>query len=113
MIGHIPLIRMRLAHKRPKAVWIWVGINPEKEGPPWEKFSDLWPHPHVVVEPSDNPKNLDLRFVKGLQVHVDGDDVTSRIYGVHLACMLAGAKQIITYHNGELIIDEGEADAVS
>lgn len=108
MIGHIPLVRMRLAHKRPKAVWIWVGITQLPWAASWHKYSDLWAHPEIVIEPKDNPKYLDLRFLTGLQVHVDGNDTTDRIFATHLACMKAGAREVFTLHNGELIIDKGE-----
>lgn len=113
MIGHMPLIQIRMAHKRPKAVWIWVGIPRTNWAANWHEFEDLQSHPEIVIEPSDNPKNLDLRFLVGLQVHIDGDDTTDRIYGVHLACIEAGASDIFTLHQGELIWDKGEPIAIS
>lgn len=108
MIGHMPLIALRMAHKRPKAVWLWVGIPPNNWAANWHEFEDLLAHPEVVIEPSDNPKILDLRFLVGLQVHIDGNDTDDRMFGVHLACMAAGASDVFTFHNGELIWDKGE-----
>ena len=113
MIGDIALIRMRLAHKRPEAVWVWVGIDRLKSAASWHKFSDLWAHPHINIEPSDKIKELDLRFLVGLDVHLDGNDSTDRVLAAHLACLMAGAKAVFTYHNGELIIDKGEDFGVS
>lgn len=113
MIGHIPLIRIRMARKAPKAVWIWVGSGRDFWAANWENFSDLYVHPEVVIETQDNLKSLDLRFLKNLQVHVDGDDTTDRIFGMHLACLKAGAKDVFTFHNGELIWDRGGEYAVS
>lgn len=113
MIGHMPLIRMRLARKRPKAVWVWVGITNLPWAAQWHKFSDLWAHPEIIIEPSDNPKSLDLRCLTGLQVHIDGNDTTDRIYRVHMACMEAGAKDVFTLHKGELIWDRGEQVGIS
>ena len=113
MIGDIALIRMRLAHKRPEAVWVWVGIDRLKSAASWHKFSDLWAHPELTIEPGDKIKELDLRFLVGLQVHIDGDDTTERVLAAHLACLQAGAKDVFTLHQGELIIDKGEDFGVS
>jgi hypothetical protein len=108
VIGHMPLIRIRMARKAPKAVWVWVGIGRDFWASHWEEFSDLYDHPEVVMEAKDNPKFLDLRFMKNLQVHVDGNESTARILDVHVACLKAGAKDVFTFHKGELIWDKGE-----
>ena len=113
MIGDKALIRMRLAHKRPKAVWVWVGITDLPWASSWHLYSDLWAHPEIVIEPKDNIKSLDLRFLTGLQVHIDGNDTTDRMFAAHVACMKAGAKQVFTLHDGELIYDQGEEIGVS
>ena len=113
MIGHTTLISIRKAHKRPEAVWIWVGMGREKWAALWANFSDLYANPEIVIEPADDPKTLDLRFLKNLQVHVDGDASSDRIFKVHLACLKAGAKDVFTYHNGELIWDRGEDYGIS
>lgn len=113
MIGHMALISIRKAHKRPEAVWVWVGTGREKWAARWPEFSDLYAHPEIVIEAKDNPKTLDLRFLKGLQVHVDGNDKTDRILGTHLACLIAGAKDVFTFHQGELIYDRGEDYGIS
>lgn len=113
MIGHIPLISIRKAGKRPEAVWIWVGKGREEWAVLWANFSDLLAHPEIVVQAQDDLKCLDLRCLKNLQVHVDGNDSTDRIFGVHLACLKAGAKDVFTYHNGELIWDRGEDYGIS
>lgn len=113
MIGHMPLIRIRKAHKRPKAVWVWVGITSNNWAATWHQFSDLLSHPEIQIEPEDNIKNLDLRFLVGLQVHIHGNDKTDRIFGAHIACLEAGAKDVFTLHDGELIWDKGENFAIS
>ncbi len=113
MIGDKALICMRLAHKRPKAVWLWVGITQLDWAASWHLYNDLWAHPEIVIEPKDNIKSLDLRFLTGLQVHIDGNDTTDRMFAAHVACMKAGAKQVFTLHDGELIYDQGEEIGVS
>ncbi len=112
MIGHKALIRMRQARKRPKAVWVWVGMDKDKWAASWHLYSDLWAHPNLNIEPTDNIKELDLRFLVGLQVHIHGDD-TNQVYSFHAACIKAGAKDIFTFHQDELIHDQGEEIAVS
>ena len=113
MIGEQGVIRIRKAGKRPKAVWLWVGINRDKWAAEWVNFSDLWAHPDVCIDPKDKIDLLDLRFLVGLQVHIDGDDTTERVLAAHLAALKAGAKDVFTMHRGELIWDRGEDYAVS
>lgn len=113
MIGHMPLVALRIAQKRPKAVWIWVGTRHKEWASSWHLYSDLLAHPWITVEPQDRIPQLDLRFLVGLQVHIDGEDTVDRIFDTHLACMKAGVRDVFTYHNGELIHDKGEPIAVS
>jgi hypothetical protein len=113
VIGEEGLIRMRTARKRPKAVWVWVGINRSPWAALWVNYSDLWAHPEVCIEPKDRIDSLDLRFLVGLQVHIDGHDTTERLFAAHLAALKAGAKEVFTLHKGELIFDKGEEYAIS
>lgn len=112
MIGHMPLIQMRRAHKRPAAVWIWVGMDKTKWAASWHLYSDLWSHPEVTIEPDDKIKELDLRFLVNLQVHVQGNDTKDRMLQTHLACMRAGASDVFTLLDDDFIHDEGEKIAV-
>lgn len=113
MIGHIPLVVIRMAYKRPKAVWIWVGTTQDEWAASWHLYSDLLAHPWITIEPKDRIEQLDLRFLVGLQVHIDGNDTIDRIYDAHLACMKAGVADVFTFHNNEIIHDKGEEIAVS
>ena len=112
MIGHKQLIRMRKARKRPKSVWVWVDMDKGSWAARWHLYSDLWAFPEVLIEPKDNIKNLDLRFLVKLQVHVLGTDL-DRLVQAHLACMQAGAASVFTLMNDELVIDQGEKIGVS
>lgn len=107
MIGHEPLIRMRIARKRPKSVWVWVGMDKGSWAARWHLYSDLWAFPEVVIEPTDQILTLDLRFLVGLQVHLGGDD-TNRLVEAHIACMKAGVSDVFTLINDELVWDKGE-----
>lgn len=112
MIGHKQLIRMRKAHKRPKSVWLWVGMDKGSWAARWHLYSDLWAFPEVLIEPKDNIKSLDLRFLVNLQVHISGKDL-DRLVQAHLACMKAGAKDVFTLMNDELVWDKGEKIGLS
>lgn len=106
MIGDMPLKRMRMARKRPKAVWVWVGINPTSLASQWHEIPEFWNHPEVDILPSDRIEHLDLRFAVGLQVHIDGDD-KQRILEAHRAFSLAGAGSVFSMVDGALIFNEG------
>jgi hypothetical protein len=112
MIGHSPLVAIRMARKRPKSVWVWVGMPKDDWAATWHLYSDLYGHPWITIEPKDRIEHLDLRFLVGLPVHIDGDDTTDRVYRVHTACLKAGAAWVYTFHQGELIVDKGEPDAI-
>ena len=74
MTGHEPLIDMRKAGQRPEAVFLDDFANPMAKDwhNPGQRFGQSWPmdYPHIELAPNDNPRNLDLRFVVGLQVHI-------------------------------------------
>ena len=107
MIGHMPLIRIRLARKRPKAVWVYLGKDPLDQAALWDKFEDSLGHAHIVIEDTDKIPFLDLRFAAGMQVHIDGEDY-NRLLQAHVAFLKAGASEVFTLANNELIYDRGE-----
>ena len=107
MIGDMPLKRMRMARKAPAAVWVWVGINPTEMSSLWAEIPEFVNHAHVDILPSDRIELLDLRFVIGLQVHIDGDDTRERILKAHRAFTEAGASLVATMLDGNLIFNEG------
>ena len=106
MIGDMPLKRIRMAGKAPKAVWVWVGINPSSLASQWHKIPEFWNHPEVDILPADRIELLDLRFAVGLQVHIDGED-RGRVLEAHRAFSLAGAKSVFSLVDGALIFNEG------
>lgn len=106
MIGDIPLKRIRMAGKAPKAVWVWVGITQDPLAAQWHEIPEFLNHAHVDILPSDRIDLLDLRFAVGLQVHIDGDS-KNRILEAHRAFSLAGAKMVISLVDGALILNEG------
>ena len=107
MTGQELIIRIRKAHKRPKAVWVWVGINPCSQTDLWANYSDLWAFPWVEISPKDKIEQLDLRFMVGLQVHIDGNDSRNRILKMHRQATLAGAEMVFTLVEGNLIFNPG------
>lgn len=110
MIGHMPLLALRMAGKRPKAVWVHLGMDPLQQAASWDKFEELLAHAHIVIEEADKIPKLDLRFAVGMQVHIDGDDYP-RLIEVHAAFLKAGAQAVFTLYRDELIIDWKEDHA--
>lgn len=108
MIGDLPLKRIRMAGKAPKAVWVWVGMHPTELGALWHEIPEFVNHAHVDILPSDRIELLDLRFAIGMQVHVDGDDSRHRLLQAHRAFSEAGAKMVFTLVEGALIFNEGK-----
>jgi len=106
--GHELIINIRKAYKRPKAVWLWVGINHLSETALWANYEDLWAHPWVDISPKDRIELLDLRFLVGLQVHIDGNDSRDRILKTHRYVSLAGAEMVFTMVEGNLIFNPGK-----
>ena len=107
MIGDMPLKRIRMAGKAPKAVWVWVGMHPTEMSALWPEIPEFHSHPEVAILPTDRIELLDLRFAVGLQVHIDGDDTRERILKAHRAFTEAGAKVVATMIEGNLLFNEG------
>ena len=108
MTGQELIIRIRKAYKRPKAVWVWVGINHLPGTALQADYEDLWAHPWVDITPEDKIEHLDLRFMVGLQVHIDGNDSRERILKTHRQASLAGAQMVFTMVEGNLIFNPGK-----
>lgn len=112
MTGHEGLIRMRKAGKRPESVWIWLGTNPLSVAALWTDLSDFWAFPEVDISPKDKIETLDLRFLVGLQVHIDGNDTPERLLKMHRQVTLSGAESVFTLVNGDLIFNKGIKRAI-
>lgn len=73
------IIEMRKRGMRP--IWLWLSDLEPK---------DRW---SVQYEPDDSPATADLRFVRGLQVKVEGCD-RERVEAWARACQAAGAARV-------------------
>lgn len=95
MRGHEPLIAMRKAGKLPASVWFEVDSGeawrnwPQYLGVNWARFPGKIGSADVLIEPDDSIPRLDLRFVVGMTVHVQGVDA-NRVGQLHYACREAG-----------------------
>jgi hypothetical protein len=71
MRHHEPLIAMRLGGHRPEVVQIHAGLYDPKHQwwPEWRPT-----HAEVYVDPADVPRHLDLRFLVGCEVWIQGYD---------------------------------------
>lgn len=93
MRGHEPLVAMRKAGRTVPRVnlldvplhrdlWAW-----------WEYTTD---YADVRIEPDDNPKRLDMRFVVGLDVWVHGRD-RDRLAALYRAAKECAAKRVVAF----------------
>jgi hypothetical protein len=106
MKGHENLIKMRLAGKKPSAIWVYL-----RDYPNWNfNWEFACPDkPEVFISPKDNLRLLDLRFAVGLTVHIIGND-EARTRDVLNALQAANAKRVIAVLGAE-IIDTGARHA--
>ena len=88
MRGHEGVIAMRRKGSRPAHVTLQIGDGPADS---WPSVPELHPYPVVMVHPVDVPELLDLRFVVGLPVIVDGGESVERMRRLMLAAEDAGA----------------------
>jgi len=108
MKGHENLIKMRLAGKKPNAIWVYLRAYPN-----WIfNWEFACPDkPEVFISPEDNIRLLDLRFAVGLTVHIIGNDEV-RTRAVLSALVAANAKRVIAVL-GDEVIDTGARHAHS
>lgn len=72
MNGHAAVIAARKSGHSPVALWFDFGVRGE--------FDDEPTNVHrIVIEATDTPSRLDLRFCYGLRVHVANDILTPRV----------------------------------
>lgn len=96
MRGHQPLIAMRLRGKCPAAVFIDVGTDPTQAWRTWPGANPWAEIAHVEVPDSERLTSLppQLRFVVGMQVHVNGTN-RDRTEALAQMALEAGAKRVI------------------
>jgi len=102
MKGHENLVQMRLNGKKPKALWVYLQAQP-KSNYHWDTFTGGLDMPEVFIDPSDNVRTLDLRFVIGLTVHVVGGN-EERVRAVVRALNDAKAKAIYAVAGDQVIV---------
>lgn len=109
MRGHEALIALRRDKKRPQGVWISHNRSPDCLV--WHLSATTLPYPEIEILPSENPAALDLRFVVGLTVHVNGCNDYEKAKRLHDALVAAGARRVISVVNDVLIDSKlGEFD---
>jgi len=111
MIGHQPLVAMRLAGRRPEfGVSIETDATPSAYPAGWAEFARRWKiapaQAHVHIGPAEHVPRLDLRFCVGLDVRVEGM-ISSRVRAVFEVCKLAGARRV----TGHVFIPRGPETA--
>lgn len=92
MKGHEPIIAMRQRGRVPAAVRLHLCADlPASLWRDWPTFTTT---AQVHIADADNLRRLDLRFVVGLLVWVDGDDA-ARVVAVEAAVKAAGAARVL------------------
>jgi len=92
MRHHEPLIAMRSRGLKPAGI---VGFETDGFCPEWAQWASLDPgNPRIEIEPKDAIQHLDLRFVVGLEVQVDGTD-QRRVRELFAAAQDHGAARVI------------------
>ena len=92
MRGHLPLIALRRRGMRPSSVWLSLDL-PDPSAADWH----LWSKTAAIdIDKADGIGSLDLRFVVGMQVHIQGLNA-DRCLALHQACMDANASRVVTH----------------
>lgn len=73
MRGHEAILSMRRSGVTPASVWIDDTGKPTSGSDPRTGWQRDTAHAQVDVDPTDNPRRLDLRFAAGLTVHLHTD----------------------------------------
>lgn len=112
MIGHLPIIKMRLNRVAPTIVFFGDFEDPAAKDwvNPGEKYGQEWPSDHatVCIKPNESISNLDLRFFNGLRVSISGS-TEARAKAMYQRCIDAGAKTVAACH----VIVSGPFERVS
>ena len=101
MKGHAPILRMRLAGKRPAIVFI--NDFPDKSADTWhnpgEKYNETWPSDHATVcTHGSTLSSLDLRFLIGSKVSISSD-CENRAMALFEKAKNAGASVVAATHS--------------
>lgn len=94
MRGHQPLIAMRRNGKKPRLVCINAHAV-DASLLEWNRWVETLPIAQVEILPTESVASLDLRFLVGLPVVVDGHDI-SFVRRLHDACIAAGASTVLS-----------------
>jgi len=101
MIGHVAVMKMRISGKKPKIVFLNDYKTPQARdwSDPGAKYGEEWPSDHatVEIEPTDSPKTIDLRFLKGVAVSITGS-TENRAKQFFDAAKKAGATTVAATH---------------
>ena len=92
MRGHDQIIAMRLSGIKPESVHIWCGTDALKG---WKDWQESTGHAEVQIEDGEALSGLDLRFVVGLLVFVNGTN-PFRVAAIHAGCLASGAARVLS-----------------
>lgn len=98
MRGHLQIIAVRQQGKKPRAVFLAAGLTPPRvryrfEDP--EKQIEIGALPTVHIASDELKGPLDLRFLAGCRVHVQGRELSDDILNLADRVIAASAKHVI------------------
>jgi fructose-1,6-bisphosphatase len=99
---HDDLVFLRKSGQRPESVFLIVDCA-EEEDEHW--YSRDPGHARIAIDPRDVPHRLDLRFLVGCTVHVQGLD-DRRVAEVYDAACKAGAARVAAVFDGHVWFHE-------
>ena len=111
MRGHEPIIRMRMAGRTPRIVFLNDYPSPEAKDwhQPGERYGQQWEPDHATVcTHGDAISGLDLRFLKGLTVSISADS-EARAKALFAKAKWFGASTVAACHS--TIDSRGHVDA--
>lgn len=88
---------MRRRGRRPESVFLLVDCADDEDGA-WHARDPG--HARIAIDPADAPHRLDMRFVVGCTVHVQGFD-EARVKAVYEAAVNAGARVVAAVFDGD------------
>jgi hypothetical protein len=108
MIGHMQIIEARKNGWKPTAVFLLAGMSPTPHRFVFEDPERALDHkilPSVYVLPEELGGHLDLRFLAGIRVHLQAQELTDEAITLAETAANAGATHVIAMalNNGEVI----------
>jgi hypothetical protein len=98
MQGQNQIIAARLRGQKPSTVFVEAGLQPSLERFPFDRYENALRfglYATVNIAPEELGQRLDLRFMVGLRVIVQGDTVSDEVLSLGERIAEAGADHVV------------------